>query len=127
METQATPKKSPFILASLILGILSLITICTGILPLPLGALGILFAILSYRKGRHFDTMALAGLLTSIVGMSVSIVIIIMSFMMLPSMLKSEDYRNQLNSVSEAMYGITFDDMLEGYYGIDIDEIIGNE
>ena len=41
-----------FAIASLICGILSNICCCTGILSLPVGALGILFAVLTKRKGK---------------------------------------------------------------------------
>ena len=52
-QNSPAPRRNPFTVASLVLGICSLASICTAILPLPLGALGILFAILSYRKGRQ--------------------------------------------------------------------------
>ena len=44
-------KKNNFATAALIVGICSLFLLITFILPLPLGALGILFVILSKRKG----------------------------------------------------------------------------
>ena len=127
METQTSPSKNYFPIASLILGILALLSICTALLPLPLGAAGILFAVLSHRKGRQLDTMALTGIVTSIAGMAMSMVLIIMSFMMLPAMLRDEAYREQLNATAESMYGISFDEMMEEGYGIDLDEVFGTE
>ena len=119
--------KNSFSIISLVMGILAIVSICTAILPIPLGAAGILFAILSHRKGRQLDTLALGGVVTSIAGMVMSFVLIVMTFMMLPSMLKDETYREQLNAVSESMYGMSFDEMMEEGYGIDLDELLGTE
>lgn len=127
MDNQSIPKQNPFVTATLITGLLSLLSICTGILPLPLGALGILFAILSHRKGQRLETPAFVGLLSSIIGMAVALAMLIMSFVTLPSMLRNDTYREQLNSISESMYGVSFDDMLESGYGIDLDELLGLE
>lgn len=119
--------KNGFRIASLVLGILALLSICTAVLPIPLGAGAILFAVLGHRKGKQLDTMSLAGILTGAAGMAMSIALIAMTFMMLPTMLKDESYREQLNTMSEAMYGITFDEMLEEGYGIDLNELLGEE
>ena len=117
--------KNMFSIASLVLGILSILSLCTAILPIPLGAAGILFAILGHRKGKQLDSMALAGVLTSIAGLAMSLVLFAMTFMMLPTMLKDEAYRAQLNSMSESMYGMSFDEMMEEAYGVDLDELLG--
>lgn len=127
MDYQTTPKQNPFVMASLIMGLLALITICTGILPLLFGSLGIIFAVLANRKGKRMETPAFIGVITSVVGLAMSSVIVVMSFAMLPTMLKSPEYREQLNTVSESMYGITFDEMMEEGYGIDLDELLGIE
>lgn len=127
MNTQSSSTNNSFAIASLVLGLLALVTLCTAILPLPLGALSILFAVLSRRKKRQLNTTALIGVVSSVCGMAMSLVIVVMSFMMLPSMMQSEEYREQLNTMSEAMYGISFDDMLEDAYGIDLDEILDTE
>lgn len=120
-------RRNPFTIVSLIMGICSLVTICTAILPLPLGALGILFAILSYRKGRHMDTMAIAGIATSCVGLLFSLVVVGMGFAMMPSMLRDPEYRDMLNRYSESMYGQSYDDLFENAYGIDLDELFPTE
>jgi len=120
-------RKNPFSKASLALGILALLTIATGVLPLFLGALGILFAILSHRKGKPLDTSALWGTVTSVIGMCIAIVMFVITLMMLPTLLKDPAYREQLNSFSQSMYGTTFDEMLEESYGIDLDKILENK
>lgn len=126
-QNSPAPRRNPFTTASMILGLCSILTICTAILPLPLGALGILFAILSYRKGRRLDSMALTGVLTSSVGLLFSIVIYGMVFAMMPSMLQDPEYRDMLNRYSESIYGESYDELFEDAYGIDLDELFPTE
>ncbi len=127
MEYQNIPAANSFAKASLILGVLSILTVMTGILPLPLGALGILFAVLSHRKRKSLETPAFIGSITSVIGMSLSIVLIALAITMMPTMLRDPAYRKQLDNMTESMYGISFDEMLETGYGIDLDEILGTK
>lgn len=119
---------STFAVASLVLGILSLVTLCTGILPIPLGALGILFAALLHRKGRSMPPQATAGLVTSICGLIMGLFITVgacvYTFVEMPMLLRDPAYRQQLNETCEQMYGMSFDDLMQQAYGIDIDEWI---
>ena len=55
--------------ASLILGVLSLATVCTGIVPIPLGALGILFGFLARTKDRPLTKGQAAGMIMSGLGL----------------------------------------------------------
>lgn len=126
-QTAPAMRRNPFTIASLILGICSLVTICTAVLPLPLGALGILFAILSYRKGKHMDTLAITGIATSCVGLLFSLIFIGVAFSMMPAMLRDPEYRDMLNRYSESMYGQSYDDLFENAYGIDLDELFPTE
>lgn len=127
MEPQSNQKQNIFHIISLVMGILAILSICTAIIPIPLGAAGILFAILSHRKGKPLDTMALVGVVTSIAGMATSFVLIAMSFLMLPAMLQDETYREQLDMISESLYDMSFDEIMEEGYGIDLDELLGTE
>ncbi len=127
MEYQNTSAANPFAKASLIMGIISILTMITGVLPLPFGALGILFAVLSHKKKKPLETPAFIGAITSTIGMSLSIVLIAISAAMLPTMLRSPQYREQLNNDVESMYGISFDELLEEGYGIDLDELLGTK
>lgn len=130
MDYRQTPpavRRNPFTVASLILGVCSLATVCTAILPLPLGALGILFAILAYRKGRSMDTMTLAGIATSCVGLAFSVLMYGLMFSMIPSMMRDPEYRDMLNRYSENMYGESYDDLFERAYGVDLDELFPTE
>jgi len=54
--------------AALIMGILSTVLLCTGILSIPFGALGLLFAILSRKNGTGFSSSALTGVVLSATG-----------------------------------------------------------
>lgn len=120
-------RRNPFTTASLILGISSLLTLCTAVLPLPLGALGILFAILSYRRGKRMDTMAITGIATSCAGMFFSLAALVMACAMMPSMLRNQEYRDMLNNYSESIYGQSYDDLFKDAYGIDLDELFPTE
>ena len=108
----------------MIMGILALFTIATGVLPLFFGALGILFAILSRRKGKQMDTSALWGAVTSAIGLCIAIVMFCIALIMLPNILRDPESREQLNTFSEALYGTSFDDMMEESYGIDLDKLL---
>lgn len=117
-------RRNPFSKASLIMGVLALLTIATGVLPLFFGALGVLFAVLSHRKSKPLDTSALLGVVTSAIGLSIAIVMFVITIMMLPTLLRDPEYREQLNTFSESMYGATFDEFLEEGYGIDLDKLL---
>lgn len=125
MDYQPTQKQNPFITASLIFGVLAVATVMTGILPLFLGSLSILFAVLSYRRGKSLPTPAFVGVIASAIGMAFSTVLLVIAISLMPTMLKDPTYREQLNTMSEAMYGITFDEVMEEGYGIDLDEVLG--
>ncbi len=120
---QPIPKKAnPFAIASMILGILSILSIITGVFPLIFGSLSILFVILSRRKNTPLEAPALAGSITACIGILLSVFLLIVSFALLPTLMNDPEYRNQLNSVSQSMYGISFDEVMEEGYGIDLDE-----
>ena len=113
-------RENPFASASLIMGILAILTIITGILPFFFGGLGILFAMLARRRKKILATSAFIGLATSVIGMFLSFSILCITIVQLPTMLKDPMYREQMNNISQATYGVTFDEMLE-QNGIDLD------
>lgn len=117
-------RKEAFAVASLVLGSISLLSACTFILPIPLGALGILFAVMAYRKGKKTHYMASAGTVLSCIGIFATILLFASYLMMMPTLLKSETFRKQLDSTSEQMYGKDFQEMVEDLYGIDINEYL---
>lgn len=110
---------SRFALASMILGICSLVLLCTIVCPLILGALGILFGILSKRRSKKLEPPALTGIITSAAGFCLSLVFCIFSIISAFQMLKPEN-RDNLNRIYEETMGITFDDYIEDLYSDDI-------
>ena len=64
-----TDNRNKFARASLILGMCSIVLVCTLFLPIPLGALGLLFYFLSKRLHKPVDSSAKAGLVTSLIGL----------------------------------------------------------
>ena len=126
MEYEVRSGKNPFSNASMVLGILSVLTLGTIFLPLPMAALGILFACLAHRKGQKRDRSARIGLITSVAGLCISLSLIVSSLAMLPTMLRTPEYRDQLNAFSNQLYGESFDDMVEDLYGLDLDDLLEN-
>lgn len=61
--------RNAFGTAALVMGIISTVMLCTGVLSIPSGALGVLFAILSRKKGSPLKSNALTGLVLSVTGM----------------------------------------------------------
>lgn len=106
--------KNNFAIAAMVLGIASLVSICTVFLPLPLGALGVLFAILGRRHGKKLPSAAVSGLITSLIGMTCGLVILISAFTVSLNMLKPEN-RDQLNQMFEQTYGMDFDEYYDQY------------
>lgn len=72
-------KISGFSAASMICGFLSVSLCCTGILSLPVGALGILFAILSKRRGSSMPPMSFTGVVLSCAGIALGLSLLIFS------------------------------------------------
>ncbi|MCM1551493.1 MAG: hypothetical protein NC092_02240 [Butyrivibrio sp.] len=68
LSDQSAERLNPFSIASLVCGILSITLCCSGILSLPLGGLGILFAILTKRMGKAMPSMSATGLVLSCSG-----------------------------------------------------------
>ncbi len=110
------PKPNRFATASLILGLLSILTAVMGTFypPFALGALAIILAVLSKGAGRKLAGYAKAGFITAIAGLTINIALLC-SFLYLlfavPSF--SQAFHDQLNATSQVLYGMTFDEMLE--------------
>lgn len=110
-------KTSGFAIASLILGIASIVTCCLGVFSIPLGALSILFAILSRRKSTGMPGMSIAGICTSIFGMLLGGFLLFYAF----EGLYNPDFRSKyLDPLYENAYGMDFEEFMERYgYPID--------
>ena len=80
-QNYQTPRRtaSGFSVASLVMGIISLLLVCCGI-SYVFGALGIVFAILSRTAGKKMDSQASIGLGLSIAGSVIGIIVLIVYF-----------------------------------------------
>ena len=67
---------------SLVMGILSLVTCCCGWINLPLGILGIIFALISRNGKQSMDSQATAGLIMSCVSIGLYIISVIFILLM---------------------------------------------
>ena len=118
------PYGQGFTIASLILGLLSVTIGCCGI-SLPLGALGLFFALMVRRKGKRMNSTAKAGLTLSIIGMVMGVALAVYALVSLPVMMRDDAYRERLNIYFRAGTGMTFDEYLEylqNSYGITFTE-----
>lgn len=124
-----TPKKmNAFTIASFICGICSVALCCVGILSIPLGALGILFAILSKQKNKSLESMSIAGLIFSIIGLVLGLlmsVFIIAVYLSDPDNRSSfgDEYRNGYwdseyddDYYDDHHYNDHYDDYYNDYY-----------
>lgn len=111
------PYGQGFMIASGICGLMSVTACCTGILSLPLGALGILFAALTYRKGKKMSSACLIGVVSSCLGIVSAVVLMINTFVMLPTLVENDAFRSQLDMVTQQMYGMDFKTFMEEFYG----------
>lgn len=116
------PYGQAFSIAAAACGLLSLLTCCTIVLSLPLGALGILFAVLAHRKGQKMNNACATGFTLSVIGLVSAAAMIVYAFAMLPVFLKNEAFRSQLDTMTEQMYGIPFSEFMQEYYGYSFDQ-----
>lgn len=108
--------------AALILGIISLVTVCCFYISIPLGALAILLALLSRGGQESFSNQAKSGLVLAIVGIIASLVLIIGAVATQVTYLRDGQFREQLKEYLRA-YGFDdsdvdeIDDILDDYFG----------
>ena len=116
------PYGQSFSIAAAVCGLLSMMTCFTIVLSVPLGALGILFAVLAHRKGKKMNNTCITGLIFSCVGLVSALIMILYTFIMLPTLMKNDVFRNQLNTMTKQMYGVDFTEFMEEYYGYSFEE-----
>lgn len=127
-----SPEKNTFANVSMILGICSLILLCTGVLSIALGAMGILFAVLS-RKTGTMTTPAKTGCVMSLIGL-VSGLFLTISFYILIFFSAYGDYAKEnpgqydsnaiMEQVFENLYGPDYESIIENSTGIDYDTLM---
>ncbi len=123
------PTHSPYLgqgfaVASLVFGILAMVSTCTVVAPFFFGGFSFLFGALAYRKGRKKNHMIPTGMAMAIVGIISSVVLVAQVFIKLPEQMQDPVYREQLENTFNALYGDTFDgmsfeDFMKQYYGIE--------
>lgn len=102
--------RNGFSIASLMCGIAAVSLCCTGILGIPLGALSILFASFSKRKGEKMPGMSKGGIILSIFGITMGILMTVYSFNLV---FHDPAAKEQINQMMEGMYGINLDEYIE--------------
>ena len=122
----APPTRHPgsaFATASLVLGIIAILSAFTGTVfpPLVCGGLSIILALLSKGNDRAMLPNAKVGVLTGILGLILNVLVVAGAFLLLftePEL--KEDFHRQLNQYYEYFYGESFDDAwdeIEDIYG----------
>ena len=122
----APPTRHPgsaFATASLVLGIIAILSAFTGTVfpPLVCGGLSIILALLSKGNDRAMLPNAKVGVLTGILGLIINVLVVASAFLLLftePGL--KEDFHRQLNQYYEYFYGESFDDAWE-----EIEDIYG--
>lgn len=104
-------RANAFMLFSLLFGIAAIISCSLIITSFIFGGLAILFAVLSKGDDEKVTGTALGGMITGICGIILSIVLCASVIYLI---FNDSSYRKLLNDTCEQMYGITFDEMLEG-------------
>ena len=104
---QEPPFQQPsgFASAALVLGILSLALCCCCYAGIPLGALGILFALLS-RQHTEMEGRAKAGLWLSVAGLCLSVILTASAMV---TLLRQGDLRDSLDGYMEYYMGDDYD------------------
>ena len=74
-------RKNGFSIASLVLGILSLACCCFNYMPLVLGILGVVFAVVDKKTNNTMNGMATAGMICGIVSIALSVLSIVTSLL----------------------------------------------
>ncbi|NTV78947.1 MAG: hypothetical protein HGA25_07425, partial [Clostridiales bacterium] len=86
------------------------------------GSLGIIFALLSKGNQKKMIGNAIAGFISSLSGIVINIFIVgITVFLLLTDTSYQESFKEQLDTSSQQLYGVSFDEMLDmmaAEYGI---------
>lgn len=101
-----------FALASMICGILALMTFFTGFFSLITGGLGIMFAVLSRREDRPFPSLSWWGVVFSCIGIFMGALVLIYAIMtILIPLMTDPNYYQEMNTMYQNLYGINLDDI----------------
>lgn len=110
-------KLNSFAVASLICGLISILLCCTGVLSLPLGALGILFAVLSKRLDKPMSSFSITGIVLSTLGILMGLIACIYVLTTMPEDSTSEydSYEDYFNEYYDNYYNDYYNDYYDNY------------
>ena len=108
-------RNNAFSVASVVFGVLSIIFLCTGIFAIPMGALGLIFVALTYRRGSGMPPMSTVGLALSLLGLLVGIIVTVWVLVttVIP-MMTDPGYFEKMNEMYKSQFGID----LSQYYNM---------
>lgn len=93
-------------LISMTLGIFAVTTCCLGYLSIPIGALGILFAMLSRRYGQPMPASCKTGLMLSVAGLVIGCILMILHIYTTITNPTFWEYMQEVMEMYEEVYGI---------------------
>lgn len=93
------PKTMGWSVASLVLGIISVVCCCLGWAGAILGACAVVFAIISKKRLGYFDGMSVAGLVLGIFGFVFGVALLVVTYSMPPEFW--EEYQKMLEEMLE--------------------------
>ena len=124
------PGNNGFAFAALILGVSGLFSLFTVYLPLVLGSLAILFALLSKGYGKKMVTTAKIGFISAITGVSIILSLIVISCTSLYLLFATctdeqlRTYASQIDQTVEQQFGQSTENMFGTSYEKMIDQLV---
>ncbi len=120
MNNRMQNKGDAFAIAALVSGIFGCIFMCSVVLGVFFGSLGIIFALLARGNNLKLVPPYRAGFILSIIGMVASIIICLFGIHNMITTYGSidnaiQEFMNTLNETSLRMYGMTYEEVLEMY------------
>lgn len=120
------PKGDSMATASMILGIITLVSLLLLRLSMPflLGGVGIILAILSKGGTRQMIGKAKAGMICCITGLALDVVLCVSAVWLVFSLPRlSPELTEEVNKICEEQYGVSYYEMMEEIYDMwDFDE-----
>lgn len=108
-----------FGVASLVLGILALVTFCTGCLNIPLAVLSIIFGIIQLVR-RTGKGLAIGGLITSVLSIIAFMVFVMIIGVSMPKLSDMDDYSSFIDEYDQNN-SYDYDDSYDDLYNYDDD------
>lgn len=112
-QNEPANRINPFSVASIVCGIISIILCCTGILSIPAGALGILFALLTRRLGQKMSPHSMTGIILSCAGIAMGSIMLIYTIFLIYT---DPEYQELYNETYEY-----YSDFYSDIYGYDLE------